>query len=546
VKTGSEGHGAATLRDYLHIVRRQKWIILQAVLLVPLAAVLYAWHETPVYQGTATVLLSRQDLADQLTNVQNPAANSNTLVPTQAAVARVPDIARRTIAQLGLGSMTPIQFLQHSSVTQSINADTLGFEFRSTDPLLAQRAATAYAENYVAYKHALDTASLESARREVAARIQALVAQGDARGTLYTSLVEREQQLQTLEALQTSNATVVQDAQAAGQVAPRPTRNGVLGLFLGVILGLGLAFLRETLDTRVRSAQEIGERLNLPLLGRVPEPPKHLRLENRLSMLEEPSGLHAEAFRVLRTNIEFSVLDSSVRTVMITSAVEQEGKSTTIANLAVALARGGQTVALVDLDLRRPYVEKFFDLGDAPGVTQVALGRATLDEALVHIPIAPIKPSAALRPRYDLNGHSNGNGNGSSGKLYVLGSGPIPPDPGEFVASHSLTSVLLQLQEFAEVILIDAPPLLRVGDAMVLSAKVDALLLATRMEKVRRPMLTDIHRMVETSPARVLGFVVTGAEAEEGYGYGYGHGYGYGYGYGYLQRPAEPEPTQVR
>jgi Mrp family chromosome partitioning ATPase/LPS O-antigen subunit length determinant protein (WzzB/FepE family) len=547
VKTGVE-HGASSLRDYLHIVRRQKWIILQALVLVPLVALLYSWHETPVYQGSATVLLSRQDLADQLTNAQNQTALSQTLVPTQAAVARVTEIASRTIAQLNLPAMTPQQFLQNSSVTQSANADTLGFDFRSTDPALAQNGATKYAQNYVAYKHSLDTASFESARREVDGRIQQLEAQGDAKGALYTSLVEREQQLQTLEALQTSNATVVQTARSAVKVTPKTARNGVLGLVLGLFLGLGLAFLRETLDTRVRSAQEIGDRLGLPLLGRVPEPPKHLRSMDRLSMLEEPSGLHAEAFRVLRTNIEFSVLDSSVRTVMITSAVEQEGKSTTIANLAVALARGGQSVALVDLDLRRPYVDRFFDVGERPGITQVALGRATLEEALVPIPIASIKPSAALRPRYEMssNGHSNGNGNGVGGRLYVVGSGPIPPDPGEFVASHALTSILLQLQEVAEVILIDAPPLLRVGDAMVLSAKVDALLLATRMEKVRRPMLTDIHRMLDTSPARVLGFVVTGAEAEEGYGYGFGYGYGYGH---YLEPAAAepvPEPSETR
>jgi Mrp family chromosome partitioning ATPase len=195
-------------------------------------------------------------------------------------------------------------------------------------------------------------------------------------------------------------------------------------------------------------------------------------------------------------------------------------------------------------------MNKFFDLGGAPGITQVALGKATLDEALVDIPIAPMRPRLGSSVPYELgatNGHSegngNGNGNGRGGHLLVLGSGPIPPDPGEFVSSHALTSVLLQLQEKAEVILVDAPPLLRVGDAMVLSAKVDALLLATRMEKVRRPMLTEIHRMIETSPARVLGFVVTGAEAEEGYGYG-GYGYGYGYGY-YLPRTGEPEPVEA-
>jgi polysaccharide biosynthesis transport protein len=550
LKTG-DAHGAASLRDYLHIVRRQKWIILQAIVVVPIAALLYSWHETPRYQATSQVLLSGQELQNALTGAQTPTstASDQTLVATQAQIAHIPEIARRTIAKLGLSSTTPQQFLTDCWVSSSSTTDLLNFTCGGADPQLVPRIVNEYATQYTAYRRQLDTNALETARRSVATKVQQLVAAGNT-GALYNTLVAREQQLQTMEQLQTSNATVVKQADGSTQVSPRTSRNGVLGLFLGIVLGLGLAFLREALDTRVRNAQEIADRLGLPLLGRVPEPPKHLRAEDKLSMLEEPSSLHSESFRVLRTNVEFSVIDSSVRTIMITSAVEQEGKSTTIANLAVALARGGQTVALVDLDLRRPYMNKFFDLGGAPGITQVALGKATLDEALVDIPIAPMRPRLGSSVPYELgatNGHSegngNGNGNGRGGHLLVLGSGPIPPDPGEFVSSHALTSVLLQLQEKAEVILVDAPPLLRVGDAMVLSAKVDALLLATRMEKVRRPMLTEIHRMIETSPARVLGFVVTGAEAEEGYGYG-GYGYGYGYGY-YLPRTGEPEPVEA-
>src|SRR5581483_10182950 len=220
--------------------------------------------------------------------------------------------------------MTPEQFLAHSSVAQSANADTLVFRFRSTDPSLAERAATAYASNYVSYRHALDTAALDSARREVSNRLNQLVAAGDAHDALYASLVEQEQKLQTMEALQTSNATVVQAAQTSVKVSPKPTRNGILGLFLGLVLGIGLAFLRETLDTRVRSAQEIADRLDLSLLGRVPEPPKHLRAADELVMLEEPSSVHAEAFRVLRTNLEFAALGREVHSVIITSAVEQE------------------------------------------------------------------------------------------------------------------------------------------------------------------------------------------------------------------------------
>jgi succinoglycan biosynthesis transport protein ExoP len=544
LNASGDAQDATSLHDYLTILRRQRWVILQAALILPIIAILYSLHETPVYQASATVLLSRSDLSDQLNNIQNANANSSTLIPTQAAVARVPEVARRAITQLGLNGMTPGKFLKHSSVVQKPGADTLGFKFSSTDPALAQRAATAYAQQYVAYRHALDTAGIVSARNEVEARIQQLGAQGDSKSALYQTLVERDQQLQTMAALQTSNATVVQTAQSAGKVSPRPTRNAVLAFVLGLMLGIGLAFLRETLDTRVRTAHEISERLGLPLLGRVPEPPKHLRTEDRLVMLAEPGAASAEAFRVLRTNLEFSTLGHSVKSVLITSAVEREGKSTTIANLAIALARGGQNVTLVDLDLRRPYIEKFFGMEDKPGVTQVALGRASLDEALVEIPLAPIEPSPHLRSHYDLSGSAELNGKASLGTLTVLAAGPIPPDPGEFVSSVALSQVLEDLEHRSDIVLVDTPPLLHVGDAMVLSAKVDALLLATRMERVRRPMLGEVTRLLANAPTRLLGFIVTGAEAEQGYGYGYGYGYyRYGYGYGYEPRAESGKRT---
>ena len=243
---------------------------------------------------------------------------------------------------------------------------------------------------------------------------------------------------------------------------------------------------------------------------------------------------------MLRTNLEFTTLGKQVRSVMITSAIEEEGKSTTIANLAVALARAGKRVILVDLDLRRPYLDKFFELRGRPGITQVALGRATLNDALVRVPITPIEPSARLSPRYDTRPSQNGNGT-TQGRLAVLGSGPIPPDPGEFVAAAVLTEILEELCEIADIVLVDAPPLLHVGDAMVLSAKVDAAVLVAKMETIRRPMLTELHRLLQSAPTLKLGFVVTGAEAEEGYGYGYG------YGYEYHPRPSgRPETERVR
>jgi non-specific protein-tyrosine kinase len=232
---------------------------------------------------------------------------------------------------------------------------------------------------------------------------------------------------------------------------------------------------------------------------------------------------------MLRTNVEFSALGKEAHVIMVTSATEQEGKSTTISNLAVAMARAGQHVVLIDLDLRRPFIDRFFKLDGRPGLTQVALGSAQLGEAIVRIPLGGSDINASRMNGHEFNGNGAGSGEASlsrrraSGALDVLPSGPIPPDPGEFVGTARLTEILEHIRTHADIVLIDAPPLLHVGDGLTLSAKVDALLVVTRMDAMRRPILGELKRLLDTMPAHKLGFVITGAEAEEGYGYGYGY-----------------------
>lgn len=532
---GHAGH-AATLRDYLHVLRRRKWIILQAAVLVPAAAIGFSLHQQKLYRASAQVLLSSQNLATELTGTQQTGVSvqPDRVAQTQADVARVPAIAARVLRRVPDTGLTVQRFLSRSGVSTATNADILTFEVMNRDAALARRLVDEYAASYTVYRRSLDTAAIHTALQSVDARIGQLVDAGGRGGALYASLVERQQTLATMQALQTSNAAVVQQAQKVVQVQPKTSRNAILGIFLGIVLGIGLAFLREALDTRVRNAEEIGERLGgLSLLARVPVPSKKLRAKNRLVMLDSPTGVQAEAFRMLRTNLDFATLGRNARTIMVTSAVEQEGKSTTIANLAVALARTGQRVVLVDLDLRRPFLHKFFEL-DSPGITQVALGHISLEEALVPVAIA----DARQRWTANRNGNGNGNGNGHGavkGILEVLPSGPIPPDPGEFVGTAVLSEILEELRMRADFVLIDAPPVLHVGDAMALSTKVDGILVVTRMQVVRRHMLNELARQLANAPTPVLGFVVTAADEEESYGYGYGYGYG-----SYHARPYEP------
>jgi len=514
---GEPGHGTS-IADYVMVVRRRWWLLLLGLILVPLAAVLFSLRQERIYQGSAEVLLSQDNLAASLTGVQDQSLNqpADRVATTQAGLARVPTVVAETLRAAGTPRRSIRDFLDASSVSTKTNSDLLDFSVRDPDPALARRLATEYARQFTRYRRKLDTAALVTARNEVQTKINELESAGERRSALYASLVEKEQQLSTMEALKTSNASVVREAEQAGQVQPRPARNGILGVLLGGILGIGLVFLWEALDTRVRSADDISRRLGLPLLARIPAPPRKLRNANKLVMREEPHGIQAEAFRMLRTNLEFSRFERNARTIMVTSAVEQEGKSTTVANLAVALARAGQRVVLVDLDLRRPFVDRLFHLDYEWGVTQVVLGHATLDQALTTMSV-----EAPRRGRSARGGPAGENGGGRGhGALHVLPSGPVPPDPGEFVATKGLHTLLDRLREQADVVLVDAPPMLHVGDALVLSGVVDAVIVVTRANVVRRQMLDEVRRLLDTVPAQKLGFVLTGAESEEGYGYG--------------------------
>jgi succinoglycan biosynthesis transport protein ExoP len=321
-----------------------------------------------------------------------------------------------------------------------------------------------------------------------------------------------------MEVLQGSNVLLSRNATSAAQVQPKPTRNAILAGVLGLALGIGLAFLRDVLNTRVRTGSEVESRLGLPLLGRIPEPARRLRAKERLVMLARPHTPAAEAFRVLATNVDFVNLDRGAKTIMVTSARRGEGKSTTIANLAIAFARAGRRVALVDLDLRRPTIAAFFGLKGRPGLTEVALGRMRLDEAVAKVPVVD-ESELELRA-----------GNGSvRGMLDVLPSGPLPPNPPEFLSQAGLSDVLAQVTERADLVLIDATPLLDLSDAMALAGRVDALLVVTRMDNLHRSVLDEMNRVLSSVPVIKLGFVLTGTKADAGYGYG---GYGYDYGYG--------------
>lgn len=518
----------SSLRDYLQLLRRRKWILLQAVILVPAIAVALSTRQSPVYRADAQVLLTNQTFAGLVPNAQGVNANQQSAdrtAETQAELARVPAVVSKALVLAPGSGLTVSQLLQDSSVTSSANADLLTFAVSSSDPRRAAQLASAYARAYTTYRHEIDTTSLQRARRDVGTRIDELRTNNRGNSALASQLAAAQQQLQTLETLQTSNAIVVKFASGASQISPQPVRNGVLGLALGLILGVGLVFLVDALDTRVRTEEEVAERLGIPLLGRLSEPPKRVRERHSLVMLEDPHGRQAEAFRMLRTNLELANIEQEAKVIAIASALPSEGKSTTIANLAVAVARGGHRVVLVDLDLRKPTLARFFDNDARWGITDVALGHVTIDSALVRLNVA------------DFLEEPNGTG-GDHRELHVLVAGQLPPNPGEFVSSRRLASILAEFRARYDFVLIDTPPMLSVGDALALSTHIDAFMLVTNLALSRRGELDELRRTMTFARCDVLGTVLTAAGATGAHGYGSPY-YGYGYGDAGLETGAQ-------
>ena len=472
------------------------------------------------------------------------------LLDTQAALAREPKVARNVLANPKLAGLTSDQFLRNSSVAEKPGANLLVFSVTDRQPTRATYLAAEYAKQYVLFERELDTGALQTALAKVRTRIAGLGPR-ERGSALQASLSDKELELETALTLQTSIASVVRIPDSAQKVQPRPVRNGILGFALGLIMGLALAVFSNALDSRAQTAGGIASETGLTLLARIPKPARRLRRKNRLIMLADPSDPHAEAVRTLKRNVKFANLETRARTIMITSAVEREGKSTTAANLAVAFARAGDRVILVDLDLRRPFIHRFFDHESRPGITDVVLGQLELGDALFEVAITSggehrpaggggsrgggtrIDRISWLRIRGGTTTLSASQTAGSPKRLGrtatgtplqplgVLPAGQRLPDPGEFVGTQALAETLAEVSQHADVVVVDSPPLLPFSDALTLSMAVDAMIVVSRIDLVRRNMLTELNRILATCTAVKLGFVLTGAEHDESSAYGY-------------------------
>ena len=535
----SEQSAGEKFLHYVAVLRRRIWIFLIPLVLAPVIAFIVAKGQSASYEATATVMVRHSSLASSLTGL--PTDDSFALQPdramaTQAAVARAPVVAQRAL-RLARVRMTAQEFLSSSSVKPESSADLLDFKISNGNPSVARQLAGAYAGAFTRYSNELQSKPIATAYAEVSQRLRQMKAAGQAGTNLYSNLLSKQEALIALQTLGTSNAVVVRTPDTAPQVAPRPKRAALLGFGLGLLIATALVFVVEAVDTRVRSADEIERALGLPLLARIP--PKEgdaiPRSAASLSMLVDLGGPQAEAFRMLRTSLAFVALERQLQVLLVTSARSGDGKTTTAANLAVALARGGRNVIVADLDVRNPRLADALDAGPGIGLTEVAIGQADLGRVLEDVD-CDSKRIPALRhpqttPKLGPRDHAS-LPEDSTGRLRLLRFGRLaPPDPAEFVGAAAVRSVIQELRKECELLLVDSPPMLSVGDTLALSGSVDAVLVVVRATTATRGDLAEMRRLLDAAPVPAIGVAVTDIRSP-------GDPYGYGYSYGY-------QPTTV-
>lgn len=274
--------------------------------------------------------------------------------------------------------------------------------------------------------------------------------------------------------------------------SPSPVRNLALGLLLGLAAGLGVAVLREMLDTKVRTEDHVAQVTDSAVISSIAH--DDAAVADHLIVHTNPMSHVAESFRRLRTNLQFLSAEDQPRALIVTSSLPDEGKSTTAANLALTLADSGARVILVDADLRRPSVADYMGLEGSAGLTTVLIGRASLDDV--------VQPWG-------------------SGHLHVLTSGQIPPNPSELLGSQAMAHLLAELVHRYDHVIIDTPPLLPVTDAAVLSRLTGGAIVVAGAHTVHRHQLQEGIRALETVNARVLGIVLNRVARKQSETYAY-------------------------
>ena len=450
------------LKDYLRIFHKS-WILIVACTLFGVAgAAGAAIATTPQYVANTQLYVAVQASAGAVTgDLVQGTSFARQAVTSYVDVVNSAIVLDEVIEELNL-DLTAAQLASTITSVSPLNTVLIDVSVTNSDPELAAQIANSVGQNFS--KVVVDR--LEKPDGDAASPVK----------------------------IETIQPAIVPTSPAS----PNVPLNIALGLLVGLAVGVGLAVLRSVLDTRVHSLHDIDLVTDAPILGGITnDPDARLR---PLVVHSDPKNPRAESFRSLRTNLQFVNIEGGPRSFVVTSSIPGEGKSTTTANLAIALAETGARVVLVDGDLRLPRVADYMGIEGGVGLTDVLIGRAELADVL---------------QKWGKN------------KLFVLPSGRVPPNPSELLGSAAMARMLGSLTAEFDVVLIDAPPLLLVTDAAVLSKLCGGAIMVVASGRTKRNELSSALQALERAGSRLVGMVVTMLPTKGPDSYGYGQ-YSYG------------------
>lgn len=486
------------LHQLIRIFRRRWWILLLLTVVAGGSAYWNASNEIPMYRATATLIVNPGAIAagqGSTGSLNEGVALSYTyvqLINTQPV---------RELVQEELGG--PIRSGVSASTVQ--NTSLIRLTATSSDPQAAADTANAYVSGFKQYVDNQNTQRIERAREGVDSQIAYLNEQievldeqiADADDVELERLQQQRNELNRMvsqlqsdaayTSMQASSARVIIESVDAARVpgapiSPNVSRSTMLGAVVGLMIAIGLIALLEYLDNTVKARTNFQHLTRSPLLASIPVSPGINTGPRQIYTMAEPKSGSSEAVRLLRTNLTFAGVEREVNSITVTSSVEGEGKSTTAANLAVAFASGGKTVALVDADLRKPTLHRIFAVENTRGVSTFIADPEETWESVSH--------------RVALPG------------LTFLPCGPVPPNPSEMLVSPRFQQLITSLEAEFDMVIVDTPPLLQTSDALMVGSATDGMLLMTQHGRTRVDAMKNATGLIHQSGIRLIGIVI--------------------------------------
>ena len=466
---------------------RNRWLIVVAVVLAcVLVSVVHHERAAKTYAATASVAFQAGTLSDAALQVSpGGTAEPQREADTEVLIAHSPEVAQGVRRQLRT-SVPASELLNEVKVEAAPNANILNVVATSGDPRYSARLANAFAEQYIAFRTRSELAGIESAQAKLDQQIASLPVGSPERATLQQSL----QRLGELRAVAGGGANIIgQATPVATPTGPSLTSAVLVGLLIGLALAFSLVFLLESLDRRVKTIEEFEREYRLPVLAAVPQSAFRFHLARDREGLLEP-------YRILRSALDFAAVTRELDTLLVTSAVSGEGKTTVAVDLAHAVALAGRSVVLMELDLRRPTFTAHFDLKPGTGLTAALIRDAELADLLVE-------------PFPDLPNFS------------VLPAGRTPHNPSELLGSPRVAEMISKLQSQDGIVIIDAPPLNPVADTQVLlnSPAIHSAIVVARVDKTARDDVRRARAILDRHIVEPVGIVVTGLRDSARYGF---------------------------